>query len=168
MFLDLPDPVPDPYVIKQNSKKNLDFYFFVTSLWLFISKEWCKCRGTSVPNPHPIPYVVEPFWIRIRRYCTYPRIRIRIRKRKCHGSPTLVFYELCILCGGVTASGGTVSEDPDPDLEFWDLYIFSLRRCIRGRTARSTSAAQAGRQRPYRTIPQTWRWTRRCARCWNK
>ncbi len=24
-------------------KKNLDFYCFVTSLWLFIFEEWCKC-----------------------------------------------------------------------------------------------------------------------------
>ncbi len=26
-----PDPDPDPSIIKQNSKKNLDFYCFVTS-----------------------------------------------------------------------------------------------------------------------------------------
>jgi hypothetical protein len=26
------DPAPDPCIIKQNSKKNLDFYCFVTSL----------------------------------------------------------------------------------------------------------------------------------------
>jgi hypothetical protein len=43
-----PDPVPlvkdmdpDPSIIKENSKKNLDFYCFVTSLILF----------TSVPDP---------------------------------------------------------------------------------------------------------------------
>ncbi len=29
-----PDPVPDPSIIKQNSKKNLDFYNFVTSFYL--------------------------------------------------------------------------------------------------------------------------------------
>ncbi len=42
-------------------KKNLDFYCFVTSLWLFICEEWCKC--TSVPDPHPDsedPYVFRP------------------------------------------------------------------------------------------------------------
>jgi hypothetical protein len=50
MFLGLPDPhpdpivtstdpAPDPSIIKQNSKKNLDFYCFVTSLWLFIFEE---------------------------------------------------------------------------------------------------------------------------------
>jgi hypothetical protein len=27
-----PDPAPDPSIIKQKSKKNLDFYCFVTSL----------------------------------------------------------------------------------------------------------------------------------------
>ncbi len=32
-----PDPDPDPSIIKQiQSKKNLDFYCFVTSFWLFI------------------------------------------------------------------------------------------------------------------------------------
>jgi hypothetical protein len=30
-FLGLLDPDPDPSIIKQNSKKNLDFYCFVTS-----------------------------------------------------------------------------------------------------------------------------------------
>ncbi len=30
---------PDPSIIKQNSKKNFDFYCFVTSLWLFIFEE---------------------------------------------------------------------------------------------------------------------------------
>ncbi len=38
VFLSLPDQ--DPYIIKQNknSKKNIDSYFFVTSLWLSIFK----------------------------------------------------------------------------------------------------------------------------------
>ncbi len=30
------DPDPDPSIIKQNSKKNLDFYCFVTSFLLLI------------------------------------------------------------------------------------------------------------------------------------
>ena len=51
MFLGLPypdlDPLdrdtdPDPSSSK-NSKKNIDFYCFLTSLWLFIFKKWCKC-----------------------------------------------------------------------------------------------------------------------------
>ncbi len=33
---------PDPFIIKQKSKKSLDFYWFVTSLWLFIFEDWCK------------------------------------------------------------------------------------------------------------------------------
>jgi hypothetical protein len=45
MFLGLldPDPLvrdtdldPDPSIVKQNIKKNIDFYCFVTSLLLFI------------------------------------------------------------------------------------------------------------------------------------
>ncbi len=30
------DPAPDPSIISKNSKKNIDFYSFVTSFWLFI------------------------------------------------------------------------------------------------------------------------------------
>ncbi len=33
---------PDPFINKQKTKKKLDFYCFVTSLWLFICEEWCK------------------------------------------------------------------------------------------------------------------------------
>jgi hypothetical protein len=64
-FLGLPDPHPDPLItstdpdpsiIKQNSKKNRDFYCYVTSLLLFIFEEWWKC--TSVPSPDP--YVFGP------------------------------------------------------------------------------------------------------------
>ncbi len=52
MFLGLPDPIPlvrglgpapDPTVIKKNNKKNLNCYYFVTPLWLFIFEKWCKC-----------------------------------------------------------------------------------------------------------------------------
>ncbi len=28
---------------QEKMTKNLDFYYFVTSLWLFIFEEWCKC-----------------------------------------------------------------------------------------------------------------------------
>ncbi len=43
-----PDPLvrdtdPDPSIIKQNSKKNLDFYCFVTSLWLFYLRKMTFC-----------------------------------------------------------------------------------------------------------------------------
>jgi hypothetical protein len=52
MFLGLPDldplvrcmdPDPDPSIIKQNSKKKLDAYYFVTSFGLFIFEKRCKC-----------------------------------------------------------------------------------------------------------------------------
>ncbi len=50
MFLDLPDPDPlvrgtDPGILlssSKNSKKNLDSYCFVNSLWLFIFEKECK------------------------------------------------------------------------------------------------------------------------------
>ncbi len=42
VFLGLLDPEPDPSIIKQNSKKNLDFYCFVASFWLFTFEKWCK------------------------------------------------------------------------------------------------------------------------------
>ncbi len=49
MFLGLldPDPLvrctdPDPSIIKQNIKNNLDSYCFVTSSLLFIFEKWCK------------------------------------------------------------------------------------------------------------------------------
>ncbi len=37
------DPDPDPSITSKNSKENLDFHCFVTSFWLFICEEWCKC-----------------------------------------------------------------------------------------------------------------------------
>jgi hypothetical protein len=58
----------------KNNKKNLAFYYFVTSLWLYIYEEWCKCTnfmllGLSDSVPDPL----------VRS--TDPRIRIRIRIR---------------------------------------------------------------------------------------
>ncbi len=57
MFLGLLDPDPDPLVRgmdpdpsispKQNSKKNLDSYCYVTSFWLFIFEKLCKCTVPS-------------------------------------------------------------------------------------------------------------------------
>ncbi len=37
------DPDPDTSIIVQNSKKNLDFYCFVTSFCFFIFEKLCKC-----------------------------------------------------------------------------------------------------------------------------
>ncbi len=94
MFLGLPDPHPDPLVTstdpvpyssvtKKDSKKNLDFYCFVTSLWLSIFEEWCKC--TSVPNPHhPDPYVFGPpgstFGSVSQRYGSEDRILTKVSR----------------------------------------------------------------------------------------
>ncbi len=50
----------------KNSKKNLDFYCFVTSLWLFIFEEWCKFTG--IPNLDPDPYVSGPSGSVSQRY----------------------------------------------------------------------------------------------------
>ncbi len=38
---------PDPSIKKQKSKNNLDFCYFVTSFWLFIFEDWCKCTFKS-------------------------------------------------------------------------------------------------------------------------
>jgi hypothetical protein len=65
-------PAPDPSIIKQNRKKNIGFYRFVTSLCLFIFEEKCKCFSVTDPDPQPDPHP-NPL---VR--CTDPRIRIRI------------------------------------------------------------------------------------------
>ncbi len=72
------------------NKKNLDFYCFVTSLWLFIFEEWCKrnvplfrfpirvwiLMFLGLPDPHPDPLVraTDPR-IQIRNYTKMSRIR---------------------------------------------------------------------------------------------
>ncbi len=52
-FCTNPDPVSYASFNKQKKiKKNLDFYCFVTSLWLFPFEEWCKCifkKEISIP-----------------------------------------------------------------------------------------------------------------------
>jgi hypothetical protein len=81
-FLDL----PDPSIISKNSKKNLDFYCFMTSVRLFIFEELCKC--TSVPDPNPD---------QIRMFLglpdtlvggSDPRIRIRTKMSRIRNSNT--------------------------------------------------------------------------------
>jgi hypothetical protein len=80
-FLDHPDPDPlvrdtdpDPSIIKQNSKENLDFYCFVTSLWHVIFKViskktmilWYGSPWYRSANPDPDPYQhgTDPeYWI---------------------------------------------------------------------------------------------------------
>ncbi len=68
--------------LSKNCKKNLDFYCFVTFLWLF----------TIVPHPHTNPCFGPPGSGSIRQ-----RYGLRIRGsasgsvQKCHGSTTLFF-----------------------------------------------------------------------------
>ncbi len=75
----------------KNSKKTPDFYYFVTSLWLFICKEWFKCtfkknycvhleghwQKEQDADPDPL---VRGIWIRGSGSGSLP---------KCHGSWTL-------------------------------------------------------------------------------
>jgi hypothetical protein len=71
MFLGLPDPDPivrgmdpdpDPFIIMQNSKKNLDSYYFVT-LFDFLSLKndvMYLQKVTSRKNPHPLVRGMDP------------------------------------------------------------------------------------------------------------
>ncbi len=83
-----------------------------TPLWLFIFKEWCKCKCFKsaswsvirmfwgLSDPHPDPLVTG----------TDPRIRIRIWSvPKCYGSPTLPESTLGILMWAHLWSERTVS-----------------------------------------------------------
>ncbi len=47
-----PDPAldPDSFIIKQNSKKNLDFYYIGT-LFDFLSLKQCCGSGMFIPDP---------------------------------------------------------------------------------------------------------------------
>ncbi len=58
----------DPSIIKQKSKKSLDHYFFVTSVWILISEDWCKCtvpwhfdsHWRKEQDPEPYQNVKDP------------------------------------------------------------------------------------------------------------
>ncbi len=72
-----PNPVPDPCIIKQIQQENLDFYWFVTSLF-------CYCSGSAGSLC---------FWAsRIRIQIRQTEIRIRESEYvpKLHGSTTLL------------------------------------------------------------------------------
>jgi hypothetical protein len=56
-----------------NSKKNLDFYRFMRSLWLFIFEEWCKCTLKSNKN--------KKTWILFCWHLECPEEKRRIRSR---------------------------------------------------------------------------------------
>jgi hypothetical protein len=43
-------------------KKNLNFFCFVTSLWLFIFEKWCKCTFKSKRNKHWIQILLFLSW----------------------------------------------------------------------------------------------------------
>jgi hypothetical protein len=69
MFLGLPDPDPlvrsmdpDPSIIKQKSKKNLEFYCFVTSFGHFIFEKLCKCTVPSKSNKQK-NFFLNRFWL---------------------------------------------------------------------------------------------------------
>ncbi len=98
MFLGLPDPDPsfilsasgsDPSINKQRSKKTLDFYYFVTSFWLFIYENWCKMYLQKVINNKL--YHLVSHWRKNRIRICKPVVRIRGSGSilKCHGSTTL-------------------------------------------------------------------------------
>ncbi len=71
---------PDPSILKQNSKKILNSYCFVTSLWLFIFEKWCKCSFKIISKKKFLVVILkitgENTRIRIQS-----RIRVRIRIR---------------------------------------------------------------------------------------
>ncbi len=89
MFLGLPDPHPDPLVtitdpdssIIKNSLENLDFYYFLISLWLLRVMYQCSESGS---------YVFRPTGSASGSVL------------KCHGSPTLVPTVSCDHWGCLT------------------------------------------------------------------
>ncbi len=68
-FLGLPDPFVRGTVSRSESfhnqakivKKNLDLNCFVTSSWLFIYEEWCKCTLQKVISKNLNPIFVDHF-----------------------------------------------------------------------------------------------------------
>ncbi len=68
-------------------RKTLILYCFVTSLWPFIFKEWCKC--TSVPNPyqkcHGFPTLLPGY----RSGSTYLNHYRDLKKRRTHHWPRI-------------------------------------------------------------------------------
>jgi hypothetical protein len=82
MFLGLPDPHPVPSSSK-NSKKNLDFYCSLTSLWLFTFEEWC----TVYVPVFRICMFGPPGFVIVRAEV---QIRVSGSIPNCHGSATLM------------------------------------------------------------------------------
>ncbi len=120
MFLGLPapDPLvrgsdPDPSIIKQNGKKTLDFYCFVTYLWLFYlwkmmnvpgkkifvgilmvtdenSRIWISQRYGSA-DPDPYQCITYP------QHCFYPMFDT-VLKRVSGINIVLVYWDEYCLC----------------------------------------------------------------------
>ncbi len=83
------NPDPNRFIKKPNKKKNLDFYYFVTSFWLFIYENWYKVPLKSnkqktltknLPSCQPLTKKQDPAGSVIQ--CgPDPRIRIRIHTK---------------------------------------------------------------------------------------
>ncbi len=86
MFLGLPDPSvrgldPDPSIIKQNSKKNLDSYCFVTYFGFFLSLK-------DDPDPDPLVRGMD-LRIRIRIHTKMSWIRSTAKRIPWRSQPWL-------------------------------------------------------------------------------
>ncbi len=108
LFLGLPntdplvrgtDPEPDPSIIKKNSKKNLDSYCFVISLWLFIFDKWCKCTFKKYGNKQKT--FLLPSWKLLTKIAGSGAgtgsVSLRYESgsvQNCHGSATLPLSQL--------------------------------------------------------------------------
>jgi hypothetical protein len=86
----------------EKSKKSLNFYCFVTSLWLFILEDWCKCSPKSNRYKH---YFLLASWkeqVRTRFHKSVTRIRGSGPVPKCHGSTTVQYDPHPLTCSWET------------------------------------------------------------------
>ncbi len=77
----------------KNGKKNLDSYCFVTSVWIFIFKKWCKCTFKKYGNKQKKLFCcrLEGHWRKKQDLNplargTDPWIRIRTKMSRIHNS----------------------------------------------------------------------------------
>jgi hypothetical protein len=102
MFLGLLDPHPDPLVqilpSSKNSKKNLDFFSFVTSY-----DQW---------DPYVFGHPGSASGSVSQRYRTDPDPRIRtVPLTKCHGSPTLQLTQAYVLFLSLSTGISSLSKE---------------------------------------------------------
>jgi hypothetical protein len=84
---------PDPSSNKQESKESLDFYYFVTSCWLFIYENlFFVCILSATDEKSRIRS-----WIRICKSVVRTRGSGSGSVPKCHGSITLAFNALTVI-----------------------------------------------------------------------